>query len=928
MNLNSAAKKKVGNLILILSTFIIMMLNWNSFSLYEKVNRYNSLIFAFVLIAVLLMYTDLNSLIRDRLFYLVILINIISVAGLFIRNTGKITAFVVFDISLALYLADKIRFSKKELLSLAVLFAAFFFYWTFDVKGYFKGYSINLGGEILITGFMFVIFLMEYLRFRVMSPDKPTEPEPAADNPPDSRSSRVISTLKKYILNHPFVFTLLEMFMALWGYNIISWYRSRTAFFTLIIFFIFMLIPRRFTAKKPVFFAITALTVAGTVIAPVIYLYVGSRINTAFPELFYKPLFSSRFVIWPQLFDVYKSFPVTGIGTLYINDTVYRNGLLDTCNVFLDLLVVHGPFVCAGVFGLLIARLFQCREKMENSHFARMAFCAILGMLVVSYAENYILTVPFTAIFLITFGFINSQKADEERALSDAGYNAVDMDHYKLLLKNGLADKLKVTLPVTAMIAVMYLLLGPLEIYFGNYDDFNITANDFIWFFLAALIMFIITANLILLLFERIAFKLVAWFFFSFGVASYIQYMFLNNELMNVDGELKGADEVGGYAGMTIAIWAAIYVIILVVILVLKDKWRIPVMAGSAFLCAIMLVASISLPFMNLGRTRNNLWLSGENQMNIAKGDNIIILEPDTLCRGYLQRILETYPDATDAFKDFTYYDHSDSVYWGTYRSIIHMLTGEPFDDSITRYEWTKKALSNDRSAEFFKLLHEKDYTVNIYSKDIMFEEFALDKFDNIVDSKIHVKHGYLFTNLLKMSIYRYVPYALKSTFDTGGAFNMGHIYMYEGTTPEWENSKFNARLNENGLRIEDSMENGFLLNHFAGAHQPFINDENAMPVGEGSVPKAATLRGVLKVMETYMENLKEIGKYDDSTIIILGDHGIGTETDAVLFVKHKNETHDKMQISDREVNYDDFIPTVVDIIGGDHTEFGDRLWK
>ncbi|MCR5748065.1 MAG: hypothetical protein K6G03_10190, partial [Lachnospiraceae bacterium] len=422
-------------------------------------------------------------------------------------------------------------------------------------------------------------------------------------------------------------------------------------------------------AKKPVFFSITSLTVAGTVIAPVVYLYVGTRIKTAYPELFFKPLFSSRFVIWPKLFAVYKSFPFTGIGTLYLNNTIFRDGLLDTCNVFLDLLVVHGPFVCAGVFGLLIARLFQCREKMENSHFARMAFVTILGMLVVSYAENYILTVPFMAIFLITFGFINSQKADEERALSDAEYNAVEMDHYKHLLKNGLADKLKVAFPVTAMIAVMYLLLGPLEIYYGNSAELYFTANDFIWFFLITLIIFIITASLFMLLFERIAFKLVAVFFFALGVASYIQYMFLNNELMNLDGDLKGADEVGSYAWVTLAIWAAIYVIILVVILVLKDKWWIPVIAGSAFLCAIMLVASISLPFMNLGRTRNNLWLSGENQMNIAKGDNIIILEPDTFSRGYFRDILDTYPDAADSLKDFTYYDHSDSVYCWTFRS-------------------------------------------------------------------------------------------------------------------------------------------------------------------------------------------------------------------------------------------------------------------
>ena len=74
----------------------------------------------------------------------------------------------------------------------------------------------------------------------VTAVSEPTEAVPAADKLTDHILSRVISSLKKYILDHPFVFTLLEMFMALWGYNIISWYRSRTAFFTLIIFFIFM----------------------------------------------------------------------------------------------------------------------------------------------------------------------------------------------------------------------------------------------------------------------------------------------------------------------------------------------------------------------------------------------------------------------------------------------------------------------------------------------------------------------------------------------------------------------------------------------------------------------------------------------------------------------------------------------------------------
>ncbi|MDO4966949.1 MAG: hypothetical protein Q4E51_09625, partial [Lachnospiraceae bacterium] len=75
------------------------------------------------------------------------------------------------------------------------------------------------------------------------------------------------------------------------------------------------------------------------------------------------------------------------------------------------------------------------------------------------------------------------------------------------------------------------------------------------------------------------------------------------------------------------------------------------------------------------------------------------------------------------------------------------------------------------------------------------------------------------------------------------------------------------------------------------------------------------TAYGTMVLIKEYLDYLKEIDKYDDSTIIIVGDHGFNT-VDSIYFIKHKNEKHDEMAVDSSPLTHAQFQDTVLEIIG------------
>ena len=63
-----------------------------------------------------------------------------------------------------------------------------------------------------------------------------------------------------------------------------------------------------------------------------------------------------------------------------------------------------------------------------------------------------------------------------------------------------------------------------------------------------------------------------------------------------------------------------------------------------------------------------------------------------------------------------------------------------------------------------------------------------------------------------------------------------------------------------------------------------------------------------LEMRRRVKEQLKKLGKYDSSTIIILADHGDGDFALAPIFmIKHKGESHETMRINKEPFEYCEF---------------------
>ena len=106
------------------------------------------------------------------------------------------------------------------------------------------------------------------------------------------------------------------------------------------------------------------------------------------------------------------------------------------------------------------------------------------------------------------------------------------------------------------------------------------------------------------------------------------------------------------------------------------------------------------------------------------------------------------------------------------------------------------------------------------------------------------------------------------------------------------------------------------------GSHSPFNLNENAERV-ETSTSLQQTL-GSFKIIDEYISQLKKLGVYDNTTIIISGDHGFPyTDTDPLfdymeegtrtcIFVKPKNSRSDKLSIKHTPASVNDIIPTII----------------
>ncbi|MDE6984506.1 MAG: hypothetical protein K2O99_08235, partial [Lachnospiraceae bacterium] len=148
----------------------------------------------------------------------------------------------------------------------------------------------------------------------------------------------------------------------------------------------------------------------------------------------------------------------------------------------------------------------------------------------------------------------------------------------------------------------------------------------------------------------------------------------------------------------------------------------------------------------------------------------------------------------------------------------------------------------------------------------------------------------------------------------------------------------FSERLRGEGLSISDDYEKAFRFYHMHGAHEPytFSDDMKYDKTGRES-GLYSQIRGSMKIVYLYMEQLRELGLYDDATILITADHGQQTDfieetgkpqwvSAPVLMIKEPHSTGTQMQVCDVPVSQAEMMASMVRALGMDHEKYGRTL--
>ena len=371
---------KIGNAALIASVVIQTILLWNVYGWYEAIVPYATLISFVMLVAATLCYVPPARLIKDVYFWIVSFGCIVAGINLLLIDSGKGAWLTAADVLIVAYLGDKIKLSRTSVYALCAYIGFYFYYWTYDVKGYFKGYNTNYGGLVLITGFVFAVTGITAFRKRLEK-----------ETPSGAR----------------FLFCF-SLFMFAWGYNIIAWYRARCALLALIVFAVCLLIPAKVWAKKAFFAIVTALATAGAVVISIVYVWLGNISDSIKLRIFYKDIISGRNEIWADLWSAFWVHPFTGIGSSYKIDVGWMGNIFEVHNGFLDILIVHGIIVFAVTAFMWIRMLLPLCEKAASSIVARSAVMAVFAILAGSLAENFFIVPPFLLCTLVLIAIARS----------------------------------------------------------------------------------------------------------------------------------------------------------------------------------------------------------------------------------------------------------------------------------------------------------------------------------------------------------------------------------------------------------------------------------------------------------------------------------------------------------------------------------------
>lgn len=422
--------------------------------------------------------------------------------------------------------------------------------------------------------------------------------------------------------------------------------------------------------------------------------------------------------------------------------------------------------------------------------------------------------------------------------------------------------------------------------------------------------------TLLLAVLPRRAFPWGQGVLLGLGVAALLQGNGLNADYGALNGQAIAWGDYTVYGLINTALWAGILFICLSL-----RQWK-----RFGALCVVLpcLLAVgeggwIAYRAAQAPTPQTETYLSQAGLYTVGTEENLLVLVLDSVDADQFAQALAEDPDLSRRLEGFTWYRNAMGLSDPTKYGLPALLTGQAYTQPVDYAGFIAAAYAD---APLYTMLAGDVWDARFFT-DSRYVSLDAGVVDNLAREELAVNDpAGLTRDLLRLCAFRYAPHFLKPQLWMYSNVFLPYAQAQGEPVYEVTDPAFDARLREEGL--EATVERAFRLIHLTGMHPPYTMDADCQYQAQG-VTAQEQMRGCLRLAEDYLEQLRTLGVYDRSAVLILADHGTETVHRPLLLLKRPGDTGE-MAVNDAPVSYADLPATYVALLTG--AQAGTELWS
>jgi len=493
--------------------------------------------------------------------------------------------------------------------------------------------------------------------------------------------------------------------------------------------------------------------------------------------------------------------------------------------------------------------------------------------------------------------------------------------------------RLKASLMASFLLSLTLFFFGPVNIYYTNIREMPFSFWN-IWYYILIMALTVGFILFLLLWWLKGSFHITAsTLVFALGLSFWVQGNILVWDYGSFDGHEIIYENYFWNGVIDLLTWISI---IIVMLLYSKKLYQ-----HIAIFSSVLLISQAGgLAATAYSAPEESEWKDLQCSTDHAKmyefseNMNVIIIVLDSFQSNIFQEIIDENPQYRKMFDGFIYYQNNIGGFSLTEPSIIYILSGRFYNNSMPFSQFNKNT-SLHSSLPFYLKKNEVRVDIKPWELDSIFPSSdiydTIDGFSWKTDKGDSALAQYILetTRIYRLTFFRFVPQVVKQHF-----YHTAYIMQECYNNPNFY-SNFNYCSNFNYPIDVSTPEAIFKLFHLKGTHFPYVINENLSytDLPQNTEGYKSQAKASLKISNVLLESLRRKNIYNKSLIFIIGDHGSGSLTDLVargtplMLVKPFYSTG-SLAISDSPVSLGDIPKTIANELKINNTLPGSSIFS